>query len=221
MLDYISSLFKTEGFTARSLDEGWSPTLIWLHIVSALATWAAFTTALVALNYFILRRKNARVPRSFWIFEAFPLRQRHSVSRPGARLSRGPSIAFTRLLWILTAVLSWAAVVTLIPVIPRILALRRPEELEREIAERKKAEETLAVSEHRFRTMAETMPAMVAIFQGTGHIYVNPAAVAMMGYTPRGADAPQLHRLRSSRFPPDRYGALGGPPARGGRDLAV
>jgi PAS domain S-box-containing protein len=73
--------------------------------------------------------------------------------------------------------------VTLIPVIPRILALRRPEELQREIAERKKAEETLAVSEHRFRTMAETMPTMVAIFQGTGHVYVNPAAVTMMGYS--------------------------------------
>ena len=39
------------------------------------------------------------------------------------------------------------------------------------------------MSEHRFRTMAETMPAMVAIFQGTGHVYVNPAAVAMMGYS--------------------------------------
>ena len=61
------------------------------------------------------------------------------------------------------------------------MRLRRPEELEREIAQ--KAEETLAVSEHRFRTMAGTMPTMVAIFQGTGHVYVNPAAVAMMGYT--------------------------------------
>jgi two-component system, sensor histidine kinase and response regulator len=182
VLDYISTLFKTEGFTARSLDESWSPTLVWLHIGSALVTWAAFTTALVALNYYILRRKNARVPRTFWIFEAF-LFVSGTLFLVQALVFEWPVYRFHAVLWMLTAVLSWAAVVTLIPVIPRILALRRPEELQREIAERKKAEETLAVSEHRFRTMAETTPTMVAIFQGTGHVYVNPAAVTMMGYS--------------------------------------
>jgi len=182
VLDYFSSLFTTEGFSSQSSDSGWSPGLIWLHIVSAVATWAAFTTTLIALNYFILRRQNTRVPRAFWIFEAF-LFASGTLFLMQALVFGWPVYRFHGLLWILTAVLSWAAVFTLIPIIPRILALRRPEELEREIAERKKAEETLRVSEQRFRTMAETMPTMVAIFQGTGHVYVNPAAVALMGYT--------------------------------------
>jgi two-component system, sensor histidine kinase and response regulator len=187
VLDYISSLFKTEGFTARTIDglekgSGWTPTLIWSYIVAALATWAAFATALVALNYFILRRQNTRVPRGFWIFEGF-LFTGTTLFLVQALVFEWPVYRFHAVLWILTALLSWAAVITLIPVIPRILALRRPEELQREIAERKKAEETLALSEHRFRTMAETMPTMVAIFQGTGHVYVNPAAVTMMGYS--------------------------------------
>ncbi len=182
MLNFFSSLFNTEGFRALFFDRHWSRTLVWLHILSALATWAAFTTTLVALNYYILRRKNARTPRAFWIFEGF-LFASGTLFLVQAILFGWPIYRFSAVLWLLTAALSWAAVFTLIPVIPRILSLRRPEELAREIAERKKAEETLAVSEHRFRTMAETMPAMVAIFQGTGHVYVNPAAEAMMGYS--------------------------------------
>jgi two-component system, sensor histidine kinase and response regulator len=182
VLEFISWLFKAEGFNALSQAENWSRTLVWLHILAALATWAAFTTALVAVNYFILRRKNSRVSRAFWVFEGFLLTT-GTLFLLQAIVIEWPVYRFNAFLWILTAVLSWTAVLTLIPIIPRILALRRPEELQREIAERKKAEETLAVSEHRFRTMAETMPTMVAIFQGTGHVYVNPAAVAMMGYS--------------------------------------
>ena len=65
MLDFISSLFKTGRVYGplprrRKLDRNSHLA----DIPSALATWAAFTTALVALNFFILRRKNG-VPRAF------------------------------------------------------------------------------------------------------------------------------------------------------------
>jgi two-component system, sensor histidine kinase and response regulator len=53
----------------------------------------------------------------------------------------------------------------------------------RDITERKRAEETIRASEQRFRRMAETMPATVSIYQGTGHAYANAAAEAMLGYT--------------------------------------
>jgi len=53
----------------------------------------------------------------------------------------------------------------------------------RDITERRRAEVSIRESEHRFRTMAETIPAMVAIYQGTGHVYVNPATEALLGYT--------------------------------------
>ncbi len=181
MLDFFSTLFRTNGFYHGN-SPAWSGGLITLHVVAALATWAAFTTTLIALNYYILRRHNARVSRAFWIFEAF-LFAGGTLHLMNALMFWWPVYRFLGVLHVLTAVLCWAAVISLIPVIPRILALRKPEELAKEIAERKKAEETLRVSEHRFRTMADTMPAMVAIFQGTGHAYVNPTSQAIMGYS--------------------------------------
>ncbi len=181
MLDFFSSLFRTAGFHHVN-SPAWSGGLVTVHVIAALATWAAFTTTLIALNYYILRRKNARVSRAFWIFEGF-LFAGGTLHLMNALMFWWPVYRFLGVLHVLTAALCWAAVISLIPVIPRILALRKPEELAKEIAERKKAEETLRVSEHRFRTMADTMPAMVAIFQGTGHAYVNPTSQTIMGYT--------------------------------------
>jgi signal transduction histidine kinase len=58
-------------------------------------------------------------------------------------LFHDPIYRLSGLVKLLTAVASWATVVGLIPLVPRVLALRSPEELEREIAERRKAEESL------------------------------------------------------------------------------
>ena len=38
-----------------------------------------------------------------------------------------------------------------------------------------------ALVERRLRTMVEVTPTMVAIIQGTGHVYLNPAAATMAG----------------------------------------
>ncbi|MGE3313473.1 MAG: response regulator [Planctomycetaceae bacterium] len=57
------------------------------------------------------------------------------------------------------------------------------ERLAREAADRRKAEDVSRAGEERFRTIAETTPTMLAIFQGTGHAYVNPATERLLGYT--------------------------------------
>jgi two-component system sensor histidine kinase/response regulator len=52
-----------------------------------------------------------------------------------------------------------------------------------DVTRRKQAEQSLRASEQRFRTMAETMPTTIAIYQGTGHAYVNAAGAVMLGYS--------------------------------------
>ncbi len=57
------------------------------------------------------------------------------------------------------------------------------EELKTEIAERKRAEEELRVSEAKFRALAETAPAAILICQGNKFQYVNPALEMITGYS--------------------------------------
>jgi PAS domain S-box-containing protein len=45
------------------------------------------------------------------------------------------------------------------------------------------AAEALRESEHRFRVLAETMPAAIFVYQGDKYVYVNPAAEQITGYS--------------------------------------
>ena len=62
---------------------------------------------------------------------------------------------------------------------------QRNEALELEGSNRRQMQESLLESEARFRTMAEMLPAMIAIFQGTGHSYANPMTTEITGYSLR------------------------------------
>jgi PAS domain S-box-containing protein len=52
-----------------------------------------------------------------------------------------------------------------------------------DISDQKRIQESLRISETKFRKLAETIPAMVAIYQGLSHRYVNPAAEVLTGYS--------------------------------------
>jgi PAS domain S-box-containing protein len=53
----------------------------------------------------------------------------------------------------------------------------------KDISVRKRTEEALRVSEEKFRVLAETSPAGIALYQGENLIYTNPAVESMLGYT--------------------------------------
>jgi len=52
-----------------------------------------------------------------------------------------------------------------------------------DIGERKRTEDALRESEEKFRVLAETSPASIALYQGEEVLYINPTAAKLIGYT--------------------------------------
>jgi signal transduction histidine kinase len=96
--------------------------------------WLAYLAIPAVLLFFVFRRR-VPFPLIFWLFGAFivtcgftHLMEVVTFWQPVYRLSG--------LVKVVTALASWATVLALAPVIPRALALRSPEELERQVQER-------------------------------------------------------------------------------------
>src|SRR4051812_22510442 len=145
VLDFFRHLFDTEGFPARwTCGRAWSENegLGWLHILSDLGVWAAYFAIPCILGYFVLRRRDVPFRAIFWLFGAFILAcgTTHLME---AIIFWWPVYRLAGVIKLLTALVSWATIVALVPVVPRALAMRSPEELEREIQQRERAEKEL------------------------------------------------------------------------------
>src|SRR5579883_1689160 len=142
MLEIIAHLFDPDGFPRRWDCGVWSDELGWLHILSDLGVWSAYVAIPCVLGYFALRRKDIPFRSMFWLFGAFILAcgTTHLME---AILFWWPAYRFAGVIKLFTAIISWATVLALIPVVPKVLAMRSPEELEGEVAARKEAENAL------------------------------------------------------------------------------
>ncbi len=129
---------------ALELRSAWqeSPWLGWLHILADLGVWSAYLAIPIVLWYFVKRRKDLPFRKVFLLFGAFifacgttHLMEAVIFWWPGYRLAGAIKL--------LTALVSWATVFALVRVVPGVLAMRLPEELELEIAARKAAESEL------------------------------------------------------------------------------
>ncbi len=142
VFEFVRHLVDTTGFPPRWICGDWSPFLGWLHILSDLAIWSAYTAIPCILAYFVLRRRNVSFSRIYWLFGAFILvcGATHLLE---AIIFWFPLYRLAALVKLITAVVSWATVVALVPTIPKALAAPTVIELEREFAARKQAENAL------------------------------------------------------------------------------
>lgn len=142
MSDFVSKLFDTSDFPARWHCGNWSAGHGWLHIVSDLGVWSAYVAIPCVLGYFVLRRKDIPFSNIFWLFGAFILAcgTTHLME---AIIFWHPVYRLAGVIKFLTAVVSWGTVIALVPTVPKALALRTPEDLQREIVARLQAEEAL------------------------------------------------------------------------------
>src|SRR5579862_8300179 len=138
MSDFLAKLFDTSDFPARWHCGNWSPGHGWLHIVSDLGVWSAYVAIPCVLGYFVLRRRDIPFSNIFWLFGAFILAcgTTHLME---AIIFWHPVYRLAGVIKFLTAVVSWGTVIALIPTVPKALALRTPEDLQREIVARLQA----------------------------------------------------------------------------------
>lgn len=155
MLDFFRQLFDTEGFPARwDCGWAWTPELGWLHIISDLLTWGAYTAIPFVLAFYVLRRgRDVPFPKIFWLFIAF-IFACGSVHLVEATIFWQPWYRLSGAVKGATAVISWATVLALVPVLPTALRLRTPAEMEREVQHRT---ESLRESENRRRMLTNEL----------------------------------------------------------------
>ncbi|MBL8798514.1 MAG: PAS domain S-box protein [Planctomycetia bacterium] len=168
MFDFLTHLFDTQGFPPRWHCGDWSPAHGWLHVISDLAVWSAYFAIPCILLYFVLRRRDIPFRMVFCLFGAFILAcgTTHLME---AIIFWWPAYRLAGVIKLFTALVSWGTVLALIPATPKALAMRSPEQLEREIVARQGAEQALQqtndelqrqvaalrASEERFRLLVE------------------------------------------------------------------
>jgi len=158
MLEFFQNLFSTAGFPPRWQCGEWTTGHGWLHILSDVAIWSAYYAIPFVLAYVAYRRRDIPFRLMFWLFAAFILAcgTTHLME---ALIFWWPAYRLLGFVKLATAIASWGTVIALIPLIPKTLQLRTPDQLEeevnkrtaelaeanlsleREIAERKRAED--------------------------------------------------------------------------------
>jgi signal transduction histidine kinase/ActR/RegA family two-component response regulator len=157
MFDFVSRLFDTNGFPPRwSCGTTWQqePSLGWLHILSDLAIFGAYTAIPLVIAFFVLRRRDLPFPRVFWLFVIF-IFACNTTHLIGAILFWNPLYRLDGLVKLVTAMASWATVAALVVATPQALRLpglaKLNDELRSEVEERKQTESALRQSEQRLQ----------------------------------------------------------------------
>lgn len=142
LIDFVTRLFDTSDFPPRWKCGSWTEAHGWLHILSDLGVWSAYVAIPCVLMYFAWRKRDLPFRGIFWLFGAFILAcgTTHLME---ALIFWWPVYRLAGVIKLLTALVSWATVLALIPITPRALALRTPQDLDREVSERRRAEQEL------------------------------------------------------------------------------
>ncbi len=222
-MDAFWSLFDTSGFPPRWSCGHWTEAHGWTHIVADCAVFGAYMTIPAVFCYFLWRRRDVPYSPVVWLFAAFILfcGLGHLVE---ATLFWHPWYRFSALMKVCTAVVSWAAVVALIPIVPRMLRLPKlatvNARLAREIADRKQNEARLRSA------ITGAVTAMLMVNEEGRIVLANDEAGRIFGYRTEELIGQSIDRLVPERFrqnhPALRAGFLRDPQSRrmgAGREL--
>ena len=142
MMNFIESLFSSDGFMPHGFCYLWNAKLVWLHVISDSLIALAYFSIPVTLIYFIRKRRD--LPFN-WIFVCFGL---FILACGSTHLMEvwtlwHANYWFSGAIKAFTAMASVPTAILLVDLVPEALRLPSPKALSDEIAERKCAQEAL------------------------------------------------------------------------------
>lgn len=187
MWEFFSKLFDISDFPARWYCGNWSETHGWLHILSDLAVFGAYTAIPCVLAYFILKRKDFGFPSIFWLFCIF-IFSCGLVHLVEAFIFWVPVYRVSGVLKLITAISSWATVIVLIRLTPTALNLPSlaivNAQLKNEIENRKQIQFEIEKKEQQYRSILDHAIDGFILINQKGIIEdANQACEKIFGYT--------------------------------------
>lgn len=188
MFHWIQQLFDTRDFPERWHCGMWSSLHGWTHIVADTLIWGAYMAIPLAIVYFLLKRRE-KIPmaRVLWLFGLF------IVSCGFGHLIEAiifwfPVYRFAALVKVCTALVSWATVFSLFPIIPKLLNLPGQasliQRLKDENNERRRVEESLKVI---VEIVNQSNDAIISLDPQGTILSWNGGAQRLYGYGPEDA----------------------------------
>jgi PAS domain S-box-containing protein len=141
-MEFLRAVFSPNDFMPHGYCYLWNTRLVWLHVISDSLIALAYFSIPITLVYFIRKRRD--LPFN-WMFVCFGV----FILACGVTHAMEVWTLWRATYWLsgavkaLTAFVSVPTAVLLVRLVPQALALPSPEELRREIAERKRAQEAL------------------------------------------------------------------------------
>jgi PAS domain S-box-containing protein len=142
-MDFLRAFLSPNDFMPHGYCYLWNTRLVWLHVVSDSLIALAYFSIPITLVHFIRKRRD--LPFN-WMFVCFGV----FILACGATHAMEVWTLWHASYWLsgavkaVTALVSVPTAILLVRLVPQALALPSPEELRREIAERKRAQEALS-----------------------------------------------------------------------------
>jgi PAS domain S-box-containing protein len=149
IVNFIQDLFSPAGFMARWVCGQWTPFHGWLYILSSLAIWLAYFTIPALLFLLLRKKKDLSFGSIFWLFIIF-IFACGLTHLADSIMFWVPAYRISALLLFFTAIVSWLTVIRLYRILPELLALQTPAQVQA-VLQKQFDEMTLAVQQNEER----------------------------------------------------------------------